>query len=61
MNTIKIKISDYYGIPAYYSVMPQAIFDSLEMAALSGNEFADVEKVQFDKMIEDYKLKIQKI
>ena len=61
METTKIKISDYYGIPSYYSVMPQAIFDSLEMAALNGNEFADVEKVQFDKMIEDYKFKMQKI
>lgn len=56
MNT-QIKISDYYGIPAYYSIMPQAIFDSLETAALNGNEFADVEKLQFDTMIEDYKQK----
>ena len=56
---IQIKISDYYGIPAYYSVMPQSIFDSLEMTALNGNEYADVDKVQFDKMIEDYKLKMK--
>lgn len=56
---IQIKVSDYYGIPSYYSVMPQAIFNALEMATLNGDEYAEVDKVQFDKMIEDYKLKMQ--
>ncbi|MDR2907943.1 MAG: hypothetical protein LBU91_08155 [Bacteroidales bacterium] len=59
MNTINIKVSDYYGIPAYYSVMPQAIFDTLEAAALNGNEYADVNKTYFEKMMEDFKLKIE--
>ncbi|MDR2910728.1 MAG: hypothetical protein LBV47_05120 [Bacteroidales bacterium] len=58
MEIAKIKISGYYGIPAYYSVMPQAIFDSLEMATLNGDEYAEVDKTQFYKMIGDYKEKI---
>jgi hypothetical protein len=59
METTKIKVSDYYGIPSYYSVMPQSIFDDLEAANLNGEYFALIDKVQFDKMIEDYKLKIE--
>lgn len=60
METIEIKISDYYGIPSYYSVMPQAIFDALEVAALSNEEFALVDKVLYDKMISDYKIKMER-
>jgi hypothetical protein len=57
METTKIKVSDYYGIPIYYSVMPQAVFDALEAASLNGEEFALVDKVLYDKMISDYKIK----
>ena len=57
METTKIKVSDYYGNPSYYSVMPQAVFDLLEAASLDNDEFALVDKAQFDKMIEDYKIK----
>ena len=60
MNTIEIKVSDYYGIPSYYTVMPPQIFDALEAATLKGDDFAPVDKAQFDKMIEDYKLNSQK-
>jgi hypothetical protein len=60
MEITRIKVSDYYGIPTYYSVMPQAIFDALEAAFLEGKETADVDKVQFDRMIEDYKIKVNK-
>jgi len=58
MMEIRIKVSDYYGIPSYYSVMPQEIFDLLEASALNCEEFATVDNTQFDKMIEDYKLKM---
>lgn len=57
MNTVKIKVSDYYGTPSYYSVMPRVIFDALEIATLNGEEYIDVEKVPFDTMIEDYNKK----
>lgn len=60
MDTTKIKVSDYYGNPSYYSVMPQAIFDLLEAANLNDEDCVNVNKTQFDKMIEDYKLKINK-
>lgn len=58
MDTIKIKVNDYYGNPSYYSVMPQAIFDALELASLQGEEFADVNKDEFDIMITNYKNKM---
>ena len=58
MEMIKIKVSDYYGNPSYYSVMPQAIFDALEAAALNGEEYMQIEKALFNQMIEDYKLKM---
>lgn len=61
METIKIKVNDYYGNPSYYSVMPQDIFDALELASLQGEEFAVVAKEKFDKMIVDYKKKMENL
>lgn len=55
---IEIKVNDYYGNPSYYSVMPQEIFDALESASLNGEGYASVDKVAFDKMIVDYKIKM---
>lgn len=60
MPNIQIKVTDYYGNPSYYSVMPQEIFDALELASLQGEEFATVNKSLFDKMIVDYKKKMGK-
>lgn len=57
---IQIKVSVYYGNPSYYSVMPQAIFDALELASLNGEEFATVNKDDFDKMITDYNSKMER-
>jgi hypothetical protein len=57
---IEIKVNEYYGNPSYYSVMPQEIFDALELASLKGEEFATVNKSLFDKMIVDYKKKMEK-
>ena len=57
---MRIKVKDYYGNPDYYSVMPQAIFDALEAAYLDGQEFADVDKAQFDQMVWDYQIKMDK-
>lgn len=59
MNTIKIKVGDYYGNPSYYSVMPQEIFDALELASLQGEEYATVSKDQFDKMNVEYDKKMK--
>ena len=44
MDTIQIKVNDYYGNPSYYSVMPESIFDALELASLKGEELATVER-----------------
>ncbi|UWD52972.1 MAG: hypothetical protein [Bacteriophage sp.] len=61
METIRIKVNNYYGNPSYYSVMPQEIFDALELASLQGEEYTTVNKDQFDKMIVDYKKKMENL
>lgn len=61
METIRIKVNNYYGNPSYYSVIPQDIFDALELASLQGEEFAVVTKEKFDKMIVDYKKKMENL
>lgn len=61
METTRIKVNNYYGNPSYYSVMPQEIFDALELASLQGEEFAVVAKEKFDKMIVDYKKKMENL
>lgn len=38
METITINVADYYGNPSYYSVMPESIFDALELASLRGEK-----------------------
>ncbi len=59
METIRIKVNNYYGNPSYYSVMPQEIFDALELASLQGAEYATVSKDQFDTMIVEYGKKMK--
>lgn len=59
METIRIKVNNYYGNPSYYSVMPQEIFDVLELASLQGEEYATVSKDQFDTMIVEYGKKMK--
>ncbi|MCM1715367.1 MULTISPECIES: hypothetical protein [Bacteroidaceae] len=59
METIRIKVNNYYGNPSYYSVMPQEIFDALELASLQGEEYATVSKGQFDTMIVEYGKKMK--
>lgn len=59
MERIKIKVSDYYGNPSYYSVMPQALFDLLEAATLNGEEFILADKAQVEQMVEDHKIKME--
>lgn len=54
MGKIEINVSEFYGIPAFYSVMPRDIFDALESAALKGDKTATVDKEQFDKMMLDF-------
>ena len=58
METITINVADYYGNPSYYSVMPQDIFDALELASLRGEPTTVVDKALFEKMVIDYKEKM---
>lgn len=58
METITINVNDYYGNPSYYSVMPDAIFDALELASLKGEQTTAVDKALFEKMIVEYNKKM---
>ena len=58
MEQITINIADYYGNPSYYSVMPEAIFDALELAFLKGERTITIDKALFDGMIRNYKAKM---
>lgn len=58
METITINVADYYGNPSYYSVMPESIFNALELASLRGEQTTTVNKALFEKMIFDYKEKM---
>ena len=59
MERIEIKANDYYGNPSYYSVMPQEIFDALELANLNGEATCKVDKAQFDAMVAEYRKKME--
>lgn len=58
METITINVADYYGNPSFYSVMPESIFDALELASLRGELTTTVDKVLFEAMLADYKEKM---
>ncbi len=58
MGKVEINVSEFYGVPAFYSVMPREIFDTLESAYLDGCKTASVDKDLFDKMMLDYKKKM---
>lgn len=58
MDKIQIKVNDYYGNPSYYSVMPESIFNALELASLKGEEFTSVDKKVFDTMVVEYDKKM---
>ena len=55
---VEINVNDFYGNPSYYSVMPQEIFDALELANLNGEPTCKVSKTKFDEMIVEYKKKM---
>lgn len=59
MGKVEINVSEFYGVPAFYSVMPRPIFETLESASLNGDTTAVVDKDLFDKMMLDYKNKMQ--
>lgn len=58
MGKVEINVSEFYGVPAFYSVMPRPIFETLESAYLNGDTTAVVDKAQFDKMMLDFQKKI---
>ena len=59
MGMVEIKVNEYYGNPSYYSVMPQDIFDALELASLKGEEMVLVDKTQYETMVVEYEKKMK--
>lgn len=51
---ITIPVNKYYGNPSYYSVMPNEIFDALELASLKDEPTASVPKDLILKMEQDH-------
>ena len=54
METIVIKVAEYYNKPKYYSVMPECIFNALESAFINGEESTAVSKLEFETMINNF-------
>jgi hypothetical protein len=51
MDTIEIKITEYYNDPQYYPYMPETVYNALERAFLDGKDTAEVPKGDFDSML----------
>ena len=58
METNTLTVTDYYGNQSYYTIIPETIFDALELASLRGEQTTTVDKVLFDAMIIKYKEKM---
>ena len=54
---MKIKVSEYFGKPEYYPVMPPEIFEALEKAFKAGELVAEVDRDLFEEMIEKFKIR----
>lgn len=55
METIEIKVAEYYNQPKYFAYMPETVFNALEEAFIAGKEFALVPKAAFDAMLLEFK------
>lgn len=55
METIYIKVAEYYNQPKYFPYMPEAVFNALEEAFIAGRELANVPKVAFETMLLEFK------
>ena len=60
MDMIKVEIEGYYNRPEFYPYMPNEIFDKLEAAAMQGEDWAELQKELFDRMVADYERKKKK-
>lgn len=54
METIEIKVAEYYNQPKYFAYMPEAVFNALEEAFIAGKELALVPKVAFETMLSEF-------
>lgn len=54
VERIKVRVLDYYNKPTYYPYMPQILFGILESAFLGDEEYIEVDRELFDRMINGY-------
>ena len=53
-ETIEMEVGGYYDQPKYYGDMPEAVFNALEAAFISGAETAIVPKAAFEMMLRSF-------
>lgn len=53
-ETVEIRVAEYYSQPKYYGDMPEAVFNALEAAFISGEETAFVPKAAFETMLRNF-------
>lgn len=53
MAKIKISVADYYVRTTYYPYMPETIYAALEKAYIAGQQYAEVDELEFKKMKND--------
>ena len=54
METIDIKVAEYYNQPKYFPYMPEPVFNALEEAFIAGKEAAIVPKAAFETMLLEF-------
>jgi hypothetical protein len=42
MEKVRIKVSDFYGVPSLYDAIPPRMFYALDLAVARGEQFAEV-------------------
>lgn len=54
METIEIKVAEYYNQPKYFAYMPETVFNALEEAFIAGEVSAVVPKAAFETMLLEF-------
>lgn len=50
METVNIRVLDYYNKPGYYRFMPNGMFAMLEQAFLEDKEYCDIPEEMYTQM-----------
>ena len=55
METVEVKISEFYSSGKYFPYMPRVVFEALERAFLNGEQTALVPAGAYNEMMYEYK------